>query len=216
MSLIISSSQRSFQLLRQLGTAPAAATAAAVSHKASRYFSSTPKAHLKDQLKSAPGWNEANASESEADIKADREPLPSNVKELQRESVEAIKEDMKADKYKSFEEKVEIHIHETSEQFKSYGKDFQRQAKDFEEKVDQRIHDASNQLNNQGKDFQRQFQDLEESITKQVMTGAGKVGEYFESIKSSLDGTSGKNTATKIKKKAKGVDDHQARINKQT
>ncbi|KAG0040742.1 hypothetical protein BGZ82_010560 [Podila clonocystis] len=42
----------------------------------------------KDTLKTAPGWDDDNATESEADIKADREPLPKNVAELQKESVE--------------------------------------------------------------------------------------------------------------------------------
>ncbi|KAF9313140.1 hypothetical protein BG003_005603 [Podila horticola] len=42
----------------------------------------------KDILKTAPGWDDDNATESEADVKADREPLPKNVEELQKESVE--------------------------------------------------------------------------------------------------------------------------------
>ena len=42
----------------------------------------------KDSLKSAPGWNNDNATESEADVKADREPLPKSLEELQKESVE--------------------------------------------------------------------------------------------------------------------------------
>ncbi|KAG0034616.1 hypothetical protein BGZ81_003929 [Podila clonocystis] len=44
----------------------------------------------KDTLKTAPGWDDDNATESEADVKADREPLPKNVEELQRESVESL------------------------------------------------------------------------------------------------------------------------------
>lgn len=43
-----------------------------------------------DTIKSAPLWRDENATESEADVKADREPLPSNMDELQRESVEHI------------------------------------------------------------------------------------------------------------------------------
>ncbi|KAG9062850.1 hypothetical protein KI688_005157 [Linnemannia hyalina] len=43
-----------------------------------------------DTIKSAPLWRDENATESEADVKADREPLPSDLHELQRESVETI------------------------------------------------------------------------------------------------------------------------------
>ncbi|KAF9159312.1 hypothetical protein DFQ26_006711 [Actinomortierella ambigua] len=43
------------------------------------------------ELKSAPGWKEENATDSEADVKADREPLPKNVKELQSESIQNLR-----------------------------------------------------------------------------------------------------------------------------
>ncbi|KAF8986681.1 hypothetical protein BGZ52_008139 [Haplosporangium bisporale] len=42
----------------------------------------------KDSIKTAPGWSHDDATESEADVKADREPLPKNMEELQKESVE--------------------------------------------------------------------------------------------------------------------------------
>ncbi|KAF9306157.1 hypothetical protein BGZ74_007359 [Mortierella antarctica] len=44
----------------------------------------------KDTLKSAPGWDGDNATESEADVKADREPLPKDVEELQKNSIESL------------------------------------------------------------------------------------------------------------------------------
>ncbi|KAG0233607.1 hypothetical protein BGW41_001425 [Actinomortierella wolfii] len=45
----------------------------------------------RDEIKSAPGWREENATEAEADVKADREPLPKDVEELQHESIENLK-----------------------------------------------------------------------------------------------------------------------------
>ncbi|KAG0341660.1 hypothetical protein BG000_008350 [Podila horticola] len=44
----------------------------------------------KDILKTAPGWDDDNATESEADVKADRESQPKSVEMLQRESVERL------------------------------------------------------------------------------------------------------------------------------
>jgi len=44
---------------------------------------------VKHVLKSAPGWNELLASDSEAVIKADREP-PSSIKDLQNESIKTL------------------------------------------------------------------------------------------------------------------------------
>lgn len=42
-------------------------------------------------MKHAPGWKHENASQSEANVKADREPAPPNVEHLQNESVEHLK-----------------------------------------------------------------------------------------------------------------------------
>ncbi|CAO3570337.1 unnamed protein product [Mortierella alpina] len=44
-------------------------------------------------LKHAPGWKHENASESEASVKADREPHPANVEHLQNETVKHLKND---------------------------------------------------------------------------------------------------------------------------
>ncbi|GBC08191.1 hypothetical protein RclHR1_07960007 [Rhizophagus clarus] len=48
---------------------------------------------VKHILKSAPGWNELLASDSEAMIKAEREPDPLSFKDLQNESVRALNSD---------------------------------------------------------------------------------------------------------------------------
>ncbi|CAG8593050.1 13155_t:CDS:2, partial [Acaulospora colombiana] len=48
---------------------------------------------IKGSMKSAPGWNEKLASESEAVIKAEREPHPSSVVHLQRESISILSQE---------------------------------------------------------------------------------------------------------------------------
>ncbi|KAF9977001.1 hypothetical protein BGZ73_007307 [Actinomortierella ambigua] len=62
-----------------------------ISSRGFRSTTPTPDAKHHDELKSAPGWKEENATDSEADIKADREPLPKNVQELQSETIEHLR-----------------------------------------------------------------------------------------------------------------------------
>ncbi|RGB38895.1 hypothetical protein C1646_691242 [Rhizophagus diaphanus] len=48
------------------------------------------KGKVKHFLKSAPGWSELLASDSEAVIKAEREPDPLSIKDLQNESIKTL------------------------------------------------------------------------------------------------------------------------------
>lgn len=75
-------------------------------------------------IKSAPGWNPDSATESEADVKADRDPSPTSIEELQKESVEIIEEDggkikrtaeRITQKIERFEDKLEKGIEEKGE-----------------------------------------------------------------------------------------------------
>ncbi|KAF9909699.1 hypothetical protein EC991_008178 [Linnemannia zychae] len=75
--------------------------AAPLAHLNRSFWSTTQGNAKKDMIKSAPLWKDENATESEADIKADREPLPANVHELQRESVEALYAKQKGSHQKS-------------------------------------------------------------------------------------------------------------------
>ncbi|GJJ76236.1 hypothetical protein EMPS_08595 [Entomortierella parvispora] len=90
MSLLRSAFSSAFALstIRSSAALPAVSL---LSHQ-NRFFSNSPQNYKREFLKSAPGWNEDNASESEADIKADREPLPKDMKDLQRESVQQLED----------------------------------------------------------------------------------------------------------------------------
>ncbi|KAF8938235.1 hypothetical protein BGZ47_008671 [Haplosporangium gracile] len=89
MSALLTFSHHSLTLAR-MGRALVLPTAP-LSHLNRSFWSTTQGRGRKDTIKSAPLWKDENATESEADVKADREPLPSNMHELQRESVEAIR-----------------------------------------------------------------------------------------------------------------------------
>ncbi|KAF9121594.1 hypothetical protein BGW39_010410 [Mortierella sp. 14UC] len=64
--------------------------AAPLAHLNRSFWSTAQGNAKKDTIKSAPLWRDENATESEADVKADREPLPGSMHELQRESIAAI------------------------------------------------------------------------------------------------------------------------------
>ncbi|KAF9099026.1 hypothetical protein BGX29_007311 [Mortierella sp. GBA35] len=92
MSVLSTSSRHSLTLAR-MGRA-LVLPAALLSHSNRSFRSAThgsTHGRGKDVIKSAPLWRDENATESEADVKADREPLPANVHELQRESIETIR-----------------------------------------------------------------------------------------------------------------------------
>ncbi|KAG0322206.1 hypothetical protein BGZ97_008170 [Linnemannia gamsii] len=89
MSALSTASRQSLTLTR-MGRALVLPTAP-LSHLNRSFWSTTQGRGKKDAIKSAPMWNNENATESEADVKADRDPMPSNMNELQRESVEHIR-----------------------------------------------------------------------------------------------------------------------------
>ncbi|KAG0286746.1 hypothetical protein BGZ96_009195 [Linnemannia gamsii] len=90
MSALSTASRQSLTFAR-MGRALVLPTAPLSHLNRSFWWSSIQGREKKDAIKSAPMWQDENATESEADVKADREPMPLNMHELQRESVEAIR-----------------------------------------------------------------------------------------------------------------------------
>ncbi|KAF9190979.1 hypothetical protein BGZ51_007997 [Haplosporangium sp. Z 767] len=121
MSLLRTTATRSFAVARIHGAAPMATFLPLWS----RSFSNTFGVYKKDVIKSAPEWNPDLASESEADVKADRDPMPRNVAELQRETVEVIRErDSVAGNLKEFDEatsELEKEVHRVGQEVSQRG-----------------------------------------------------------------------------------------------
>ncbi|KAF9101016.1 hypothetical protein BGX27_000133 [Mortierella sp. AM989] len=90
MSLLSTYARRSLALTRMNLASPVAA----VLPHWSRSFSNSPQSFKKiDVIKHAPGWDPTKATESEADVKADRDPLPRDIKELQEETIKIVYEE---------------------------------------------------------------------------------------------------------------------------
>ncbi|KAF9908226.1 hypothetical protein BX616_000219 [Lobosporangium transversale] len=92
MSLLRIAAARSLRLVQPHHRATPITAATPQWHRA---FSSTPQIFRKDPIKSAPGWAPENATESEAEVKADREPIPKDLLEFQKETIEIIVENDK-------------------------------------------------------------------------------------------------------------------------
>src|SRR5690606_5089756 len=95
--------------------------------------------YKKDVIKSAPGWDSDLASESEADVKADRDPLPRNVAELQRETVEVIREkDNGASNIKEFDQATT----ELEEEIQRVGQEINQRGKNIRKGMDHMVDEA--------------------------------------------------------------------------
>ncbi|KAF9435274.1 hypothetical protein BGZ76_006592 [Entomortierella beljakovae] len=73
-------------------------------------------------IKHAPGWKQENASDSEANVKADREPQVYSTEQMQRESVEHLKNNAEslADQAKEYVDKARVVGEKMSEKSKEY------------------------------------------------------------------------------------------------
>ncbi|KAF9354182.1 hypothetical protein BGX34_011174 [Mortierella sp. NVP85] len=120
---------------------------------AARSFSSpAPQVQDKeDLLKHAPGWKHENASQSEANVKADREPAPSNVQSMQKDSVEHLKG--KAD-------------------------DMSRSATSAMEGVKNKAQAMSENMSGQSQEYARKAVEVGENMVENVSETTRGAGEY--------------------------------------
>ncbi|KAG0261046.1 hypothetical protein BG011_001404 [Mortierella polycephala] len=211
MSLLRTAATRSFAVGRIHGAAPMATFLPLWS----RSFSNTTGVYKKDMIKSAPGWDSDLASESEADVKADRDPLPRNVAELQRETIEVIREkDSVANNMKEFDQatnKLEEEVHRVGQEMNLHGKNIM---KGMDHMVEEAF-DVLKELERFPKNAKNRFEYTEDEVVEDVKDGTQKVGHFMKETLDSVKRTVGLGTedmtdemnANKIKKKVKNVDD---------
>ncbi|KAF9178239.1 DnaJ sub C member 7, partial [Haplosporangium sp. Z 11] len=87
MSLLQRTARRSFSIALSNNTS----ATSRLPFAARAFSSNAPQWGHNELLKNAPGWKHENASASEASVKADRDPQPTNIQDLQRETVEHVK-----------------------------------------------------------------------------------------------------------------------------
>ncbi|KAI1300848.1 hypothetical protein EDD11_005938 [Mortierella claussenii] len=182
-------------------------------------------AFKKDPIKSAPGWNPDNATESEAEVKADREPMPSHVKELQDETVETIIEkhgetfrhSRTVGKDGVTTEDLHIKVEELEDELgQKLGKDMNGKGEKIIDKWAHRAQEAGEKLGKttgavKGRvdHAEGRIEDAGDTVVDEVKLRAQKVTSF---VKDSLDsvkktvGLNGKETAKKTKKTKHGDD----------
>ncbi|KAG0318174.1 hypothetical protein BGZ99_005820 [Dissophora globulifera] len=216
MSLLRANLGRSFYAAQARVAAPA--TAAVLPHWNRSFSISTPSDLRKvDVFKTAPGWDPLMATESEADVKADREGLPKNMKQFQRRTIELLHEmhgiNEKASKasksttpngVKHIEKKIDYTFDLLEDELGSNSKVLKK----GEEVVDNIVHRAQEAGANLGETAGTVKDKVGQADMhwKAGETVSEFVKDSIQTVKKTM-GLSGSQTEEKIKKKGKNVDD---------
>ncbi|KAG0002819.1 hypothetical protein BGZ80_002046 [Entomortierella chlamydospora] len=167
MSLLSRYLRQSLVSTRINATAPLAAV---VPHW-DRSFSSSSQSFRKDIIKDAPGWDAKKATESEADVKADRQRLPKDMKQLQEETIEITEEervDVNGQTVKKVTEKVKVNISEDPEITEEIIEDLARHAQN-----------AGTKLGKVTGTIKGKIEDLEETVEEDA-------AKFVDSIKNKI------------------------------
>ncbi|KAF9120386.1 hypothetical protein BGW39_011462 [Mortierella sp. 14UC] len=188
-------------------------------------FSHVAQNSQKEELmKHAPGWKHENASESEANVKADREPHPKDVSHMQHETVKHLKNDEE-----DFIDNLKTKASETAKEFadkaKSMGSDTSNQGGEYLDKAKRAGQAAKEEFGDKAKSISDQGADYVDQA-KKAGHEAKKTGEehlsesdYVERAKREASNAQGmmKDGAQKVSdfvkntvdsaKKAVGMDD---------
>ncbi|KAF9568329.1 hypothetical protein EC968_002982 [Mortierella alpina] len=215
---------------RATGVAPAATL---LPHW-SRHFSGSSANHKKmDVIKSAPGWQEELASESEADVKADRDPMPRDIHQLQYESVKAIREKH----HSSVENAAQTLKHDFDKATRELNEEVKRFGQEMGQTKDYLKHELKNKgeegfksmkdFEHKAEGFKTHLEHSEDSVMDEVKAGAQRMTNFMkeslDTVKKTvgLGANSGSSAAEKtqqyrttknmhegsIKQKVKNVDD---------
>ncbi|KAG0241376.1 hypothetical protein BGX31_001164 [Mortierella sp. GBA43] len=173
--------------------------------------SSTQAYNHKDVLKSAPGWSPDKATESEADVKADREPLPRNIRELQKETVEIIVEREEGFSIHGGGSKVKEAAERLGQRFEKLEdrleKNIEEKGEKAVEKLARRAEAAGTTLGTATGTIKGKADRAEDAVVHEVKSGAEKVSSFVKGVKKTV-GLGPAGSEEKIKKRVKGVDDH--------
>ncbi|KAF9351236.1 hypothetical protein BGX26_010716 [Mortierella sp. AD094] len=159
----------------------AAPLAAVVPHW-NRSFSNSSQSFKKDVIKNAPGWNAENATDSEADVKADRERLPKNMEQLQEETIEFVSEsELKIDgqpvrraterlnkKLEKFGDKVGMDISVDSEITEETVEDMARHAQTAGAKLGKVTGTIKGKIEDLEENFEEEVTQFVESVKKKI------------------------------------------------
>ncbi|KAF9899017.1 hypothetical protein BX616_003361 [Lobosporangium transversale] len=172
MSLLRHTVRRSFNVAIANKNTPAVTRIPLV---ARTFSSNTPQYNDQNLIKHAPGWEEGNASASEASVKADREPHPEDVRHLQNESVKHLKD--KHGDSASMVDDLKIKAQDAGENMSNQAKQYANKAMNRGETLAQ-----------QGKEYAQKAMNVGENMSESL-TGQSK--EYAQKIKNAAEDMTG-------------------------
>ncbi|KAF9941278.1 hypothetical protein BGZ65_004304 [Modicella reniformis] len=207
----------SLSSLTRVNNAAVVRTAPILLYYSSRrsFSNSTQSYKKKDLIKSAPGWSPEKATESEADVKADREPITINMKQLQQETVEILleKEEKEEGGFSSSIHHAAEKLNEKFEKFEDkFNKTIEKKGEKAVEKLAHRAEEAGTTLGTATGTIKGKVDRTKETVVHEVK-------ESLDSVKKTvgLGGGGGRDDhhpaapppqpAEKIKEKVKPVDD---------
>ncbi|KAG0271881.1 hypothetical protein BGZ95_000258 [Linnemannia exigua] len=129
-----------------------------------------------DLMKHAPGWKHENASESEASVKADREPHSRDVTHMQQETIKHMKEE--EDVIDNIKAKVSETASEFVDKAKSLGSDASNQGGEYIDKAKRAGQEAKKEFGEKTKPISDKERDYVDQA-KKAGQEAKKAGEEF-------------------------------------
>jgi len=132
-------------------------------------------------IKHAPGWKHENASESEASVKADREPHSRDVSRMQDETVKHLKRGEE-----DFIDNVKAKASDTAEEYvnkaKSVGSQVSNYGGEYVDKATQAGQHAKEEYGDKAKKAGQEAQDKTQAMGSKMSDQAKKVGEEAKSM----------------------------------
>ncbi|KAK3809190.1 MAG: hypothetical protein J3Q66DRAFT_353180 [Benniella sp.] len=144
------------------------------------FFSPAPQVEEeRDLLKHAPGWKHENASQSEANVKADREPSPPNVKHMQNESVEHLKgkaDDMSKSATSTMQD-LKGKAQEMSENMSGQSQEYARKAMEVGENMVENVSETTRGAGEYASKQGREMSEKAKTEASKAKKGAEAAGE---------------------------------------
>jgi len=185
-----------------------------------------------DILKNAPGWKHENASQSEANVKADRSPHPADVRSLQNESVEHLKRsgahgNTFSSTTQSAAQTARGAVEDLKKKAQSMGENISEQSKEYTQKAKQvgenMVENTMDSTRTAGEYAAKQGQEMAgkaqteadrmkkgaeqkgEKVMENVKSGAEKVKQEADAAASSTDSPTAENVLGSVKSGAEKV-----------
>ncbi|KAF9962799.1 hypothetical protein BGZ65_007891 [Modicella reniformis] len=153
-----------------------------------------------DIVKNAPGWKHENASQSEANVKADRAPHPSDLRTLQDESVEHLKNIFSSSSSQSATQTAKEAVNDLKNKAQSMGENLSQKAKGVGENMVENTMGTTRTAGEYATKQGKEMADKSKMEAERVKKGVEEKGESWkDSVKSGAEKVKKDATTTSAK-----------------